>query len=169
MKNWTIRSRIAVSFAVILVLMIVVASVAYTRLMRIEQLTNGIEAHILPGLDYSKQIAADRTANYLLTKQYALQNDAPIKQELHAAILASREHTTTLLAQFAATIRTPEERRLFETFTSLRDVYVLAQDKHLSTELASKSPALIDGVDADLYQAFAEAQSAAAALVANTR
>ena len=39
MKNLTIRRRIVVSFAVILALMMVMAAVAYTRLIRIEQIT----------------------------------------------------------------------------------------------------------------------------------
>ena len=50
MKNLTIRRRIVVSFAVILALMMVMAAVAYTRLIRIEQLTSSIELEALPAL-----------------------------------------------------------------------------------------------------------------------
>ena len=64
MNNWTIRGRIAASFAVILALMMVMATVAYTRLMRIEQLTSVIDEDSLPGLNYTHQIVVERLTNY---------------------------------------------------------------------------------------------------------
>jgi len=140
MKNWTIRWRIAASFAVILALMAVTAAAAYTRLVRIEQLTTGIERDILPGLHYSNQIVVDRMANYSLTEEYALQTDAAVKQQLQAAIMASRDYTKTLLAQFNATISSPEERTLFETFTSAQDLYVSAQDEVLKAGAEREKP-----------------------------
>src|SRR5260221_13291453 len=107
MKNWTIRARIGVSFAVILALMIVMGGAAYTRLMRIEQLTDDIDNDILPGLYYSNQIAADRIANYSHTEQYVLQTDPAVKQKLQAGILASRNQTKTLYARYASKVRSP--------------------------------------------------------------
>src|SRR6059036_3114784 len=64
MKNLTIRRRIVASFAIILALMMVMAGVAYTRLIRIGELTRSIELDTLPGLDYSHLIVVDRIANY---------------------------------------------------------------------------------------------------------
>ena len=93
MKNWTIRWRIAASFAVILALMAITATLAYTRLVRIEQLTSGIEKDILPGLNYSNQIVVDRMASHSLTEEYALQTDTAVKQQLRSAIMASRDYT----------------------------------------------------------------------------
>ena len=75
MKDWTIRRRIWASFAVILALMMVMATVAYTRLARIEQLTTGIETEILPRLNVSNQIMVERMANYSLTQEYELEPD----------------------------------------------------------------------------------------------
>ena len=95
MRNWTIRARIAVSFAVILALMIVTAGVAYTRLMRIEQLTDKIDYDDLPGLYYSTQIVVDRITNYSNTEEYVLQTDPAAEQKLQAAILSSRNQTQT--------------------------------------------------------------------------
>ena len=75
MKDWTIRRRIWTSFAVILALMTVTATIAYTRLARIEQLTSGIETDILPRLNSSNQIMVERMANYSLTQEYVLETD----------------------------------------------------------------------------------------------
>jgi methyl-accepting chemotaxis protein WspA len=166
MKNWTIRTRIAVSFAVILALMAGMAAVAYTRLIRIEQLSSGIDKDILPGLKYSNQIVADRIANYSLTEQYALQSDPAIKQKLRSAILASRDYTKTLLAQYGTTVNTPEEQQLFESFKNAQDLYASAQDELLAVGPDSKGLNQAAGrIDADLYPQFEVAQAAAEAMV----
>ncbi len=170
MKKWTIRSRIAVSFAVILALMTVTASIAYTHLRRIDQLSKGIDQDILPGLIYSNQIVVDQIANYSMTEQYALQSDVGVRQKLQSAILASREYTSTLLTQFEATIRTPEERELLESFKSARDAYTSAQDEFLAAGLkATSRDELVNRIDAGLYPAFAAAQAAAEALVEHNK
>ena len=166
MKNWTIRWRIAVSFAVILGLMAVTAALAYTRLVRIEQLTTGIEKNILPGLNSSNQIVVDRMANYSLTEEYALQTDAAVKEQLRSAIMASRDYTKTLLAQYSATINSPEEQKLFESFTSAQDLYVAAQDEVLAVGLNAKGrEEVVQRIGADLYPKFETAQAAAHAIV----
>src|SRR5882672_7774160 len=100
MKNLTIRRRIVASFAVILALMMVMAGVAYTRLMRIEQLTSSIVLDALPGLDYTQIIVVDRITNYSLTQQYVLQPSLEAKQKLRSAILESRVYADTLATQF---------------------------------------------------------------------
>ena len=154
------------SFAVILALMVVMAAVAYTHLMRIEQLSIGIDRDILPRLNYSNQIAVDQIANYSLTEQYALQSDVATKQKLKAAILASRDYTKTLLEQYGAGIGTPEERQLSESFKSAHDLYAAAQDEILAIGMDSKGQdQVVTRIDADLYPKFEEAQAVAGAVV----
>jgi methyl-accepting chemotaxis protein WspA len=158
------------SFAVILALMTVTAAIAYTHLKRIDQLSKGIDQDILPGLIYSNQIVVDRIANYSLTEQYALQSDVGVRQKLQSAILESREYTSTLLTQFGATIRTPEERELFESFKSARDVYTSAQDEFLEAGLKAKSQGeLVNRIEADLYPAFEAVQTMAEAVVEHNK
>jgi methyl-accepting chemotaxis protein WspA len=166
MKKWTIRARIAVSFTVILALMMVMATVAYTHLIRIEQLSLHIDTHILPGLKYSHQVAVDQIANYSLTEQYALQTDVATKQKLQAAVLTSRDYTKTLLGQYGAGITTPEERQLFESFKSAQDVYAATQDAILAIGMDSKGQSEVARkIDSDLYPKFEEAQAVAEAVV----
>src|SRR6202035_4692698 len=104
MKDWTIRRRIWTSFAVILALMTVTATIAYTRLARIEQLTNGIEANILPRLNCGNQIMVERMANYSLTQEYVLETDVSLRTNLQAAILTSRAYMETLAEQYGGLI-----------------------------------------------------------------
>jgi methyl-accepting chemotaxis protein WspA len=105
-------------------------------------------------------------ANYSLTEEYALQTDPALKQQLQAAILASRDYTKALLAQYSATINSPEEQKLFETFTSAQDLYVSAQDEVLKSGLNAKGRSeVVERIGADLYPKFETAQAAAHAVV----
>src|SRR5229473_8243360 len=165
MKNLTIRRRIVVSFAVILALMMVMAGVAYTRLMRIEQLTSKIELDTLPGLDYSHLIVVDRIMNYSLTQQYVLQTDMAMKQKLREAILESRGYAETLATQYSVTIKSPAENDLFKAFKSGQDVYAAAQDKILKAGLDPKRrEEVVKQIGEQLQPAFETAQSAAGAV-----
>ncbi|PYR45392.1 MAG: methyl-accepting chemotaxis protein [Acidobacteria bacterium] len=165
MKNLTIRRRIVVSFAVILALMMVMAAVAYTRLIRIEQLTSGIELETLPALDYTHLIVVDRMANYSLTEQYVLQTDMAMKQKLRSAILESRVYAETLATQFSATMSSPAETELFAAFKSAQGLYESEQDKVLTAGLDQRHrEEVIKEINEELSPPFEMAQSAAGAL-----
>ena len=126
------------SFAVILALMTVMAAVAYTRLVRIAQLTSNIETDSLPGLKYSSQILVDRLANYSLTEQYALQTDAVTKPETaggHSGEPRLHGDTVHTIRRDHQDARRPG---LFESFKSAQDLYLSAQDELLAIGLDSK-------------------------------
>jgi methyl-accepting chemotaxis protein WspA len=132
MKHWTIRWRIVASFAVILALMIVTASVAYVLLERIDRIANGIEQDVVAGLSYSQQILVQRSADYSLTEDYVLLTDKARKDRARKSIVENRAHTGTVIGQYASTINTPEERTLFDSFRSAHDRWVSAQDAVLT-------------------------------------
>jgi methyl-accepting chemotaxis protein WspA len=165
MKNLTIRRRIVVSFAVILAVMMAMAGVAYTRLVRIGQLTTSIELDTLPGLDYSHLIVVDRMANYSLTQQYVLQTDMEMREKLRAAILESRVYAETLVEQYGVTTRSPAEIELIDAFKRDQAVYTSEQDKILKAGLDPKHrEEIVKEINEDLYPAFEKAQSAAEAV-----
>jgi methyl-accepting chemotaxis protein WspA len=132
MKHWTIRWRIVASFAVILALMVVMATVAYVLLKRIDRITNGIEEDVVAGLSYSQQILVQRSADYSLTEDYVLLTDKALKDTARKSIVENRGYTETVIGQYASTINTPEERTLFDSFRRAHDQWVSAQDAVLT-------------------------------------
>jgi len=165
MKNLTIRRRIVVSFAVILAVMMVMAGVAYTRLVRIGQLTTSIELDTLPGLDYTHLIVVDRIANYSLTQQYVLQTDMEMRDKLRAAILESRVYAESLVEQYGVTTSSSAENELFAAFKREQAVYTSKQDKILKAGLDPKHrEEIVKEINEDLYPAFEKAQSSAGAM-----
>ena len=166
MKNLTIRWRIMASFAVVLVLMMTMAAMAYISLMTIERATTVIAGDAVPGLIHSNQILVDRIANYSLTQEFALQTDAAAKQKLQTAILASRAYLDTLTTEYESTIHQPADRELFGTYKSAVESYRAKQDDVLKAgrEAKANSEEIVKKISAELYPEFAAAQSAAGAV-----
>ena len=169
MKDWTIRRRIWTSFAVILALMTVTATIAYTRLARIEQLTSGIETDILPRLNSSNQIMVERMANYSLTQEYVLETDLSLRTNLQAAILTSRAYMETLAEQVQRVDQTPAQRELLESFKNTQARYASAQDEVLAAGLdPNRRGEIAKKISAQLYPEFEKTGAAAGALVDTT-
>ena len=170
MKHWTIRSRIVVSFAVILALMMVTAAVAYTRLALIAKLAGEIDTELLPGLAVSNQLKIDRVANYSLTEEYALQTDPAVRQKLQAAILTSRDKHEDALHRVRAA-RQLSRRTGTDGGAQERGGGVqTAQDAVLTPGSSGKGrDDLARRISAELYPQFQQAQAAADALVEHNR
>jgi methyl-accepting chemotaxis protein WspA len=116
MKNATIRQRLLGSFAIILALMMVMGGVAYTRLAIIEKGAASAAADSVPGLYYSGQIATNLLTTYALTVQRLSQGDVLAMRTLESRWQASQEKLADSIKVYEATIRTVEDRDLFEAF-----------------------------------------------------
>jgi len=167
MKNLTIRTRILASFAIVLTLMVAMATVAYTRLLAIERQAAFIASDAVPGLTSINKIIVDRIANYSLTQEFGLQNDRAVKEKLKAAILASRAYLDTLNTAYTATIRVPEDQALFDAYRLAQDAYRSVQDVVLAAGLDPKTAnreETVKRISAELYPEFAKTQAAGTAL-----
>ncbi len=139
MKDWTIRQRILVSFAVLLVLMVVIAGLAYTRFARIRQEATYVQTRAVPNLYYGTQVTAAHYLNYLLTQEYVLHEDAAGKQKQLKEIAASRSLLQDLMSKIEGTIDTTKDRDLFNVFREGQDRYRRIQDDLLKNNPDYKS------------------------------
>ena len=167
MKNLTIRWRIMASFAVILVLMGIMAAVAYNRLTNIERQARHIGDNLLPGLTYSNQVFADRVASYSLTQEFVLHSNPAMRHKLHDAILAIRADMDAAVAQYATKVFKPEDQELFDTYKKDQAGFLTVQDELLKAGLDPKGSRedLVKSLSTDLYSEFATAQTACQAVV----
>jgi len=166
MKNLTIRWRIIASFTVVLVLMIIMAAVAYTRLEHIERQAVAIATDALPGLTLTNQILVERLASYSLTQELVLQTDGARKQELQTAILASRAYLDKLGTDYVGTINEPADREQYAAYTTKVAAYRVVQDRLLQAALEAKASRDEGGRRlAELSSAFAGVQTAANVLM----
>src|SRR5882757_1952684 len=109
MRKLTIRTRIIVSFAGVLALIICMAAVAYLRLADIERQATVIGDNAVPGLTYTNQIVIDQIGNYSLTQEFVLQTDVTEKQKRLTEIQARRARLDTLLIDAAGIITSADE------------------------------------------------------------
>ena len=166
MKNLTIRRRIMASFAVVLALMVIMATVAYTRLLTIEREAAFIASNAVPALTYAHQIVLHRVSNFSLTQEFVLQTDMASKQR-QAAVLANHAEVDALIAEYAATVVTSEGQDLFNAYKSAEERYRMAQDVVLKAGLDPKTnrDENVERITVELYPEFENTQSAGEALV----
>jgi methyl-accepting chemotaxis protein WspA len=163
MKSLTIRWRIVASFAIILALMMAMAAVAYTRLVRIEQLTSGIELDGVPGLTDINQIAVELVVNDSLTQDYVTEIGDALTQQMRSEILSGRALLDALIGHYDTTITTDADRELFGTFKKAQALHIAAQDDILKAN-RDRTPDGVNRQIAQLSLEFEKARAAAAAL-----
>jgi methyl-accepting chemotaxis protein WspA len=127
MKNWTIRQRLLGSFALILALMLAMASVAYTRLVDIDNAATSAARDSIPGLYLSSAVRDALIMTYALTAQQLGQGDVLAMRELNKKWQEKGEELDALVGKYAATIKTAQDRELFAAFTSQLAAYKTVQ------------------------------------------
>ena len=131
MKHWTIRSRIIGSFVVVLVLMLVMGIIAFTRLEKVRIETVSVETDTVPGLKLSSDIMAELWANYALIEAHVLQTDRAAMERLEGQLKANLTKQDEDLGLYEGTINEPEDRENFNRFKTLRESYLRAQQEVL--------------------------------------
>ena len=143
MKNWTIKQRLLSSFAVILILMVIMAAVASTRLAKIDDEATSLRQDSTPGLYYSTMINAAWYENLLLGQQIAQVDESDAVRQADIALLrANAERLNHLQEEYDKTIYSARDRALFDQFKQARMAYRQIQQDILKMDLSSPSPAV---------------------------
>jgi len=141
MKNWTIKQRILGSFAVILILMAVMAGIAYTRLAKIDDEATSLRQDSTPGLYYSTMINAAWYENLLLGQQISQVDGTEATRQADIALLrANSERLNHLQEEYEKTIFNARDRALFDQFKQARMAYRQIQQDILRMDLSSPNP-----------------------------
>jgi methyl-accepting chemotaxis protein WspA len=131
MKKWTIRRRLIGSFSVILALMMLMGGIAYTRLATIERASSSAARDSIPGLYLSNEIASNLITSYALTVEQLGQGDVLGSEALVDRWQANQETLTASIAKYETTIKTSEDRALFEAFKATIPPYLSLQHEIL--------------------------------------
>ncbi|MFL9927349.1 methyl-accepting chemotaxis protein [Herbaspirillum lusitanum] len=141
MKNWSIKQRILGSFAVILILMALMAGVAATRLAKIEGGATSLRKDSTPGLYYSTMINAAWYENLLLGQQISEIDDNEGDRQADIALLRKNaEKLDGLQIEYDKSIFTDSDRKLFEEFKAARLKYRQIQQEILKMDLPQRDP-----------------------------
>ena len=125
LSRWTIRVRLSVAFATVLLMMVLLGVFASFKLARLNQAVEAVNTNWLPSVDTAWEIA-QRVTRYR-TSEYRLLAVGPDKKQ-DALNVLERDigSVETPLARYAALVAAPEERALYDKvraqWASYRDV-----------------------------------------------
>jgi methyl-accepting chemotaxis protein WspA len=143
MKHWTIRLRIIGSFTLVLLLMILMGVVAYTRLENVKHQTIQVQSDTVPGLKYSSDLQSAIWENYALTEAHILQTDKRTMDGLEEQLKTNLNKQDEELKLYEGTVKESQDREYFDSLIKLRNSYLRAQQDvlTLSSDPTSKEAA----------------------------
>lgn len=174
MQNWTIRTRLVVSVALILALIVATGILAIVRQLHVQAAAEQLAKDSLPGLLYSSEIALAWSADYNLIERHGLGEERASKETLALELDAHRSKLDDLITRYETTIFAAENRRLFEKLKNLLPTYLQHRqqllgnvERHTADQLRGQldahfqriSQALQDVHDYDRRSAQASAQN----------
>lgn len=125
MKNWTLRQRILASFAVIIVIMLLMVVVSYSRLLKIESSEENLRTDAMPGLYFSSMIRGLWVDNYMQVEElFGLKHGEVEGSENVADFKSLEQQIEQQLANYQQTIHGPKDQAEFDTFESLHQAYI---------------------------------------------
>ncbi|WP_233237771.1 methyl-accepting chemotaxis protein [Bordetella sp. LUAb4] len=150
MKNLTLRQRLLASFGAILVIMLLMALVDYSRLLAIESEAQGISEDSLPGLQYSARILSDwQKSHDELIQGVVRQTSLPA---LRAALDQADTRLDAQLRGYSQTVFILDDRQVYDTFRKTLAAYRQTRADLLSSlqagDAARALTQLHDGVTA---------------------
>jgi methyl-accepting chemotaxis protein WspA len=124
MKNWSIKQRILGSFALILILMALMAGISAVNLSSIEKSATSLRKDSTPGLYYSTMINAAWYENLLLAQQIAEIDDNDSDRQTNIALLRrNAERLDRLQDDYEKSVFSDDDRKIFIDFKEARQKY----------------------------------------------
>lgn len=169
MRDWTVRQRIQASLATILLLMVVMGWVAYSRLSHVAKEAEGVQRDAVPGMYYGAQIVRALYANYALIDRdifYEADADKNEIESLVGEIQTTRNHLLSLIQGYREKVFLDEDRALFDVLSTQLNEYLREQNQFLtliSAERPKEAQALLNR---NVFEQFKRARNAASAVEA---
>ncbi|CAE6935539.1 Chemotaxis protein [Pseudomonas marincola] len=146
MKNWSVQLRIIASFAVVITILLLMAAVAYNRLVVVERGAQLVRDNAVPGLYQISRIRSSWVDHMLLTRKELLvasQNNGVAESQLLDQDEAQFSKTEQALEQdlsiYKTTITEAHERTLIAEFEQLRKQYLGLHEQMLALHKQGRS------------------------------
>jgi methyl-accepting chemotaxis protein WspA len=145
-KNWSVRLRIIASFAVVITILLLMAAVAYNRLVVVERGAQLVRDNAVPGLYQISRIRSSWVDHMLLTRKELLvasQSNGVAESQLLDQDEAQFSKTEQALEQdlsiYKTTITEAHERTLIAEFEQLRKQYLGLHEQLLALQRQGRS------------------------------
>jgi len=168
-KGWTIRRRIAASFAVVLGLIIATGMIAFADLATIDRRATGAATTSVPSLYSSTNIQTELILNYALTAEFLGQSDVLRLEHLETALREQAAHWNELIATHEALPANDEDREAFAAFVMTTETYFATQRDVLRLTSDLDTAGANDLWRGDLSLQFEQARAAIQLIVDRSR
>ena len=130
MKNWTIKKRIIAGFAIILMLVTILAIASFTLLRQIKTEANFMKTDALPGLEAMAKIRGSVSEIQIKVLRTLLATTPEDRKKFEDEVAAMRTDILKVMDDYDKSIHLPEDRDMFKQMETDRDAYV-ADRNHL--------------------------------------
>ncbi|PBB22031.1 MULTISPECIES: methyl-accepting chemotaxis protein [unclassified Mesorhizobium] len=173
MKSLTIRHRILVSFAAVLVVMSVIAVIAYAWFLQTQQEATEVEKGILPDLSHSTEIMIGQMTAHSLLQEYALEDNPSDKRTLESAIATNRDQVQRRMDDYEAKIVSDVDKQNYAAVKELANQFRQTETAVLDASRAALSkgetPNERTAIKNTVEPVFLKLQSALQAMVEDHR
>ncbi|VVE86771.1 methyl-accepting chemotaxis protein [Pandoraea bronchicola] len=165
-KHWSIRHRILASFGLILALMALMAGVAYTRLIAIEQEAHSVETDSTPGLYYSTMLRGAWFESYQLLQQVVAIDDNDKTRSLDLdALRAADTKIDGWIKDYGTTVNRSVDRMQYDEVRGVRQQYGRISNQVLKLVADGQMPAARAMLSDQLFPEWGRGRSAIQRLV----
>lgn len=137
-STWTIGRRITFGFTAVIAVLFLLGAFAYQRFALVHAEAESIVQDSLPGVLLADEIQAINRINYHLAFEIMVTEDAARKLTVEKQIKANSERLTDLYQKYFSTIRTEEDRNIFDSIKPVREAYTAVRKEALALALAGK-------------------------------
>jgi len=168
MNDLTIRQRIVAGFGFVLIVMIAMELVAYSRLTIVQGEVTKLRVNSLPGLYHSAELLNAWETRYGLTERMVAQTGAT--DQLLQQYASNADEEASILRQYEGDVLGDDGRKAFVEFEAVRSSYQLAeaQVRQLSSSNRNKDAAR-DALRRTLDPDFAKLRASLQGIVASNR
>ena len=137
-SNLKIARKLALSFAVVLTLMVGLGSFAVVQFAKLYEVTDSITGNRLPSIAKTQEIDSDATSIRRFALGYLLAEDAEAKASAQKSFDESTTELKSDMAKYVSMVDKGEEERIFADVKTKMDVFVDTQTQVLNLEKQNK-------------------------------
>jgi hypothetical protein len=162
-NRWKIGTRIAAGFGAVILIAVVLAGFAYTRLIAVEKTATSITSGSLPGIYIIGQVQRNEARSLSLLLQQVASDDEAELMLLDIEVNDLRTNDAKLVADYAAIIKTDKDREQFASIQAAAGAYWPKFDEIRALSKARQNKqamSLLANQLKPLYQIYADAVEA---------
>jgi methyl-accepting chemotaxis protein len=165
MKHSTIGARITIGFSILIIIVMLIGAIAFTRVSQIDRSSRSMTDKAIPAIVLLDQIQSLVKENFINATQHVLSGDSARMEAIVTEMDAKTKKLTELYAEFEKLLTEDAEKKLYATVKSNRGPYRDARTKVLELSRADQKTAAQAALQENLYPVYGRYISSLQAMI----